>query len=184
VKKVLIGLILFLASTTCWASELGQPVLLDVYLLNSEARFIRGVSQEFVSRSSTNNFAVGGRYGATTLLLEYALFTETSGNATLSIANARREYIVWWKEHLYSFGFGDLYSALGLGGYKEEVRTTLNGTSLTDQGETSAMAGIGLGVSSLIFKHIIVSLEGRIVAGSNFDPNPSPGILFRSGFEF
>lgn len=166
------------------AQGTAQPYFVDVFLLNSEARFVRGVTQDFVSRSSTRNFAIGGRRGVNAVLFEYGLFSQPSGNATVSVTSERSEYMLWWKRYLYSFEIADIYSSLGVGGYREEVRTTFYGATSSDLGLTSAMAGAGIGVGSLLFKYVTVNLEARLIAGSNFDPNPTPGILFRSGIEF
>lgn len=161
-----------------------KTVHFDFYLLDREMRFQKSGASEVASHADVVNFAIGGRLGATSLLLEYGKFSNTTGNATLSIASSRQELIAWWKQAFYNLGSADLFATAGLGAYQEQVKTNLTGTSVTDTADPSAMAGFGVGVSTLFLDHFLVSLEGRALFGANFDPNPEPGILFRAGFEF
>lgn len=172
------------AATGSGTAVARKPIFVDIYFLNKELRFERDIQQELVARNSALNFAVGGRYNASSLLFEYGTFTRSSGNSTLSISSTRREYSLWGKQNLFAFEYCDLFAELGLGAYQEEVRTTLGGTSVTDQGALSAMGGAGGGFSTVLFKYVTLSLEARLLLGSNFDPNPEPGLLFRSGVEF
>lgn len=160
------------------------PWRFNIFPLNGELRYERDATQQMVDRRPLN-FAVGLRKGPSTLLFEYSKFNEKTGNATLSLDRGHEEFLLWWKQNILNFAMLDLFIAGGAGAYTEKVTTTLAGSgSSEDSSGLQMMGGASAGVQSLLFHYVLVSFEGRLMAGKNFDPNPQPGALLRLGVEF
>jgi hypothetical protein len=183
VLLIVLGVFLFGFGAQAAESE-DSPWHVDFLPLTVELRYERDSTQQTTDRRPVN-LALGIRKGASTILFEYSSFTEETGNATLFIARKHQEYSFWWKESLMNFELLDFFISGGLGGYQEKVTTTLAGSgSATDTNGFLAMGGAGAGIQTLIFRNIILSLEGRFIAGQNFDPNPQADLLVRVGVEF
>jgi len=164
------------ASARTWA--------VDLFLLNSEMRYERAASQQYVDRRPLN-LALGLRRGSSLVLLEYAAFQEDSGNNTLSIERRHQESTLWWKESVLSWESMDFFLGVGLGAYQEKLQTTLAGTPpVTDRGAWQIMGGSGVGLQGTLAKFLVLSVEVRVLAGENFDPNPQGSLLGRLGIEF
>lgn len=160
------------------------PWRYDIFPINLELRYERDTSQQMVDRRPLN-LAFGVRKGPTTVLFEYSQFSEVTGNATLQLDRSHTEYTFWWKQNMMNFDFFDFFIAGGAGAYSEKVVTTLAGSgNSTDSTGLQIMGGAAAGVQSLLFKYMLVSFEGRLMAGKNFDPNPQPGAVLRVGVEF
>jgi hypothetical protein len=158
------------------------PLKFQIFL-GPEARYERDSTQQLVFRSPFN-FGLGLRKGRASLAAEYTKFTESSGNNTLSIDRTHEEYVLWGNYSFADFDIISFYASLGLGAYQESVTTILMGSSATDNGNMTFMGGTGVGGKLLLAQHFMISLEGRVLAGQNFDPNPQLGILLRFGAEF
>lgn len=160
------------------------PWRYDIFPLNYEVRYERDASQQLVDRRLMN-FAFGVRKGPSTVLFEYSRFNEESGNATLSLERRHEEYLFWWKQNILNFDYFDLFIAGAAGGYSEKVTTVLAGSGSTeDSSGLQIMGGGSAGIQTMLFKMVLVSFEGRLMAGKNLDPNPQPGMAFRLGVEF
>lgn len=175
--------VLFSGTIVCAAPEAGTRWHGNVFLYNPEIRYERDSVQQVVNRSPLN-FALGARKNATTFLLEYSAFEDKSGNSTLSVERQHREYVLWWKENLMNLELVDFFASLGMGAYEEKTITRLSGSSATDNTGAQFMGGLSAGMQSMFVKYILVSAEGRILAGQNFDPNPQLGFVLRFGVEF
>lgn len=160
------------------------PWRVNIFPLNSEIRYERDSTQQMVDRRLVN-FSFGVRQGPSTVLFEYSQFAEKTGNATLSLDRRHEEYLFWWKQNILNFELVDFFISAGGGAYAEKVTTTLSGSgTITDSGGLQLMGGASAGVHSVILKYVLVSFEGRLMAGKNFDPNPQAGMLLRLGVEF
>lgn len=149
-----------------------------------ELRYERNGSQQIVDRQP-RNLAIGAGRGASDFLFEYATFSENTGNATLSIERTHQEYSFWWKENIINMEIMDCFVSGGVGGYEEKVTTRFAGVgSATDTSGLQGLVGASVGLQSLLFRYVLLSLEGRFLAGRNFDPNPQGSILLRLGVEF
>ena len=81
--------------------------------------------------------------------------------------------------------FVDLFVAGGLGFYEEKVTTSLlSSGSITDSSGLQGLGGASAGIQTMILRYVLCSLEGRLIAGKNFDPNPQADLLLRVGVEF
>jgi hypothetical protein len=159
------------------------PWRYDLFL-NAEIRWERDATQQMVDRHPFG-LAVGVRKGPSTVLFEYSKFDEKTGNATLSLNRSHEEFLFWWKQNIMNFEMLDFFVSGGAGAYTEKVVTTLAGSgSSEDSTGLQVMGGISAGAQSLLFRYVLVSFEGRLMAGKNFDPNPQPGMLLRLGVEF
>jgi hypothetical protein len=160
------------------------PWRYDIFPLNGELRWERDSTQQMVDRHPFG-LAFGVRKGPSTVLFEYSKFDEKTGNATLALDRSHEEFLFWWKQNIMNFERVDFFISGGAGAYSEKVVTTLAGSgSAEDSTGLQMMGGVSGGVQSLLFRYVLVSFEGRLMAGKNFDPNPQPGMLLRVGVEF
>lgn len=160
------------------------PWRYDIFPLNGEVRWERDATQQMVDRHPFG-LAFGVRKGPSTVLFEYSKFDEKTGNATLALDRSHEEFLFWWKQNIMNFEMLDLFIAGAAGGYTEKVTTTLAGSGSSDDSTgLQMMGGVSAGVQSVLFRYVLVSFEGRLMAGKNFDPNPQPGMLLRLGVEF
>lgn len=180
-RSLLFALGILLVAKTAGAET---PWRVNIFPLNAEVRYERDSSQQMVDRQPVN-FAFGVRQGPSTVLFEYSKFNETTGNATLSLDRSHEEYIFWWKQNILNTELVDFFISGGAGAYTEKVTTTLSGSgSTTDSSGLQPVGGASAGVHSVILKYVLISFEGRLMAGKNFDPNPQAGMLLRLGVEF
>ncbi len=184
--KFLFGImtVLFFGFVSKAAEQKTSPWHVNLLPLNGEYRYERDSSQQTVDRSPIS-LAAGARKGTSTILFEYSAFTEKTGNSTLSIDRSHQEYSFWLKENFMSFESVDFFIGGGLGAYEEKVTTTLAGSgSATDTSGLQIMGGTCAGVRTLVFRYVLLSFEGRLIAGKSFDPNPQVSLLARLGVEF
>ncbi len=151
--------------------------------LNPELRYEREANQQMIFRHPLN-VGFGAQLDNTTYIIEVSHFTETSGNQTLSIDRTHYETAFWINYNLYQFGSFNFFAGAGAGIFRETVKTNLNGNSSVDVGEVQPLVGTSVGLKALLWKHLILSAEGRFLVGQNFDPNPQLGMLLRVGVEF
>jgi len=180
-----IGLLLISVSALAQAPKAPpRSLFANINLINPEMRYERDSSQHMTDRRPLN-LSAGLRKGSSTWLFEYVSFAETTGNATLSIDRQHREYTFWWKENLINLELLDFYLSAGLGAYDEKVTTKLAGSSdAVDSSGLQMMGGGSGGVQTKIAGYFLASIEARILAGKNFDPNPQASLLLRLGIEF
>lgn len=193
-KRLLVAVMVLLSTTVAVAAseaagsaaakEPVSPWHFDIFPLNGELRYERDPAQQMVDRRPLN-LAFGVRKSATTVLFEYSRFSETTGNDTLSLDRTHEEYVFWWKQNLLTYEVVDFFITGGAGVYNETVKTNLAGAeSSTDSSGLQIMGGASGGLQTLIAHYVLVSFEGRLIAGKNFDPNPQPSLLLRVGVEF
>jgi len=162
--------------------------LLKLYLLDFEMRYEKGSDLEWVERKPLN-FAVAVQLQKFDFVMEYASFSQSSGNATLSVDRNHQEVLAWGRWHFVDKKFTEtrvsLYGGLGVGGYEEEVTTTTPGSSQSDKGGMKWMSGLSAGLevqvpmtASLGF---VGALEGRVLTASDFEPNPLGSGVVRLG---
>lgn len=176
--------ILFLSLSALAEGSQPRSLYANIFLLNPEMRYERDSSQQMLDRRPLN-FAAGARKGSSTFILEYATYSEFTGNTTLSIDRDHKEYVFWWKENLMNLEFVDFFVSVGLGAYEEKVTTKLIGNSdAVDSSGMQVMGGTSAGLQSKIAGYVLLSVEGRLFAGKNFDPNPQASLLARLGVEF
>lgn len=193
--RSLLALILILLSSFAGAQESRMrlpkaPELSTVvlYPLNVEVRYERGASQDLEARQPVN-FALGYLSRSYGIYAEYSAFSETSGNSTSSIDRAHREMTLWARYNFLrghdSGTHGFMYVAGGLGGYEEEVTTNFMGSSREDKAGMKLMGGAALGVEAIFMTSVGVGfslgIEGRVLGGADFDPNPNMSGLLRLG---
>jgi hypothetical protein len=194
--RTLLAIFLLLFSVMSFAQESrlqikpAEPApLLKLYLLDFEMRYEKSTDLEWAERKPLN-FAVAVQIKKFDFVMEYASFTQSSGNATLSIDRKHQEVVAWGRWHFLNKKFSQahvsLYGGLGLGGYEEEVTTTAPGSSTSEKGGMKWMSGLSAGVElqtpftdSLGF---VGALEGRVLTAADFDPNPLGSGVLRLGF--
>lgn len=163
--------------------------ILKLYLLDFEMRYEKGSDLEWAERKPLN-LAVAVQIKQFDFVMEYAQFTQSSGNATLSIDRKHQEILAWGRWHFLdkkiSEGRMSMYGGLGFGGYEEEVTTVTPGSSQSDKGGMKWMSGASVGVETqmLIASSFgfVGALEGRLFTAADFDPNPLGSGVVRLGF--
>lgn len=193
--KFIAGVLLFLMSVSAFAQEsrmklpAEKPVsLLAAYPLNYELRYERGNSGDLEARQP-QNFSIGYHRNSYSLLVEYANFTDTTGNSTSSIERRHQDMTVWGRYNALSGQDGGMrgviYFGAGIGGYEEEVITRFMTDSRSDKTGMKVMGGLAAGLELFILSTsqfgVTVGMEGRALMGSDFDPNPTLGAVLRAG---
>jgi hypothetical protein len=162
--------------------------ILKLYLLDFEMRYEKGSDLEWAERKPLN-FAVAFQLKKFDFVMEYASFSQSSGNATLGIDRDHKEVLAWGRWHFIDKKFSDkrvsLYGGLGVGGYEEEVTTSTLGSSQSDKSGMKWMSGLSAGIElqlpmteSLGF---VGALEGRLLTAPDFEPNPLGSGVVRFG---
>lgn len=166
------------------AADETTPLRYNIFPLNGEIRYERDSSQQLTERR-LRNYALGMRQGPVTWLFEYAQFSEKTGNLSLSTERNHQEFLLWWKQNLLTLELAEFFVSGGVGAYQESVvRTLIGGESSRDRGPWQVMGGVSSGLQTQFLRYVLVSIEGRLMAGKNFDPNPQADVLLRLGVEF
>ncbi|HWU43433.1 MAG TPA: hypothetical protein VN132_08345 [Bdellovibrio sp.] len=166
-----------------------EPPSLQLYPVGLEIRTVRDIDNQISSKSFWN-FSFAYRHVNLSALFEYSQYGDSSGNPTSSVDFTHQELMLWGRWHFWQFKedavSGSLYGGLGLGAYKDKVKTTLMGTSRTDESDARVVSGLGLGGDlSLDLNRdcaLIAAVEGRGLFASDFDPNPTVSGVLRLGF--
>jgi hypothetical protein len=163
---------------------------LQIYPLNADFRYERDKSQNS-GLHNYSNIAFAYQLRAVSFLVEYAKYTEGSGNATTNIDHTHQELSLWARWHFARTDKSksgiqlSLYGGLGVGGYQDEVTTTLMSVSQTDKSGTRVLSGVSLGADATwdIANGfgVVGAVEGRSLFGADFDPNPTIGGVVRLG---
>ena len=159
-----------------------EKVHYQIYL-NPELRYERDANQQMSLRQPLG-VGFGARKEKATFILDTSYDTERSGNQTLSIDRSHYRVGFWLNYELYQFEQCNFFAGVGAGPFLETVKTTLNGVSTFDTGEIQPFGGAALGLRGFVFSRLVLSAEGRLLVGHNFDPNPQLGLLLRIGAEF
>lgn len=193
--RFLLVVLLSLFSVVSWAQESRlkiEPVepapLLKLYVLDFEMRYEKGSDLEWAERKPLN-FAVAVQMKQFDFVMEYAQFSQSSGNATLSIDRKHQEILAWGRWHFLDKKFSEarvsLYGGLGVGGYEQEVTTSTPGSSQVDKGGMKWMSGASVGVETQVpiagSFGFVGALEGRVFTAADFDPNPLGSGVLRLG---
>ncbi|NUN05619.1 MAG: hypothetical protein HUU57_07645 [Bdellovibrio sp.] len=161
----------------------------QILLLNPEMRFEYDSNKELIDRKPLNLAAVYGRAGYS-IALEYARFTESSGNTSSRLQRTHQDVVVWARYHvlpdyaLSENNFVTLYAGAGVGALEESVETTLAGVSRTDKGTAKLLSGLSAG--GQVKYHLqnfgtVLGLEARGLFASDFSPNPMGSIVLHLG---
>jgi hypothetical protein len=192
VKIALVFILSLVASLVSFIGEARADIVRG-YLLNPEMRYERSSSQDLENRSP-RNFSVGYQHLRFSALIEYAQYSETSGNATYEAKRDHQEMTAWFRYHVLGWTFGDssqtlqAYAGAGAGGYKESVTTNFMTESRVDSSDIKFMSGLSIGTEysvrmgeSFLF---VAGLEGRALVSADFDPNPLWSGVLRLGIGY
>lgn len=165
-----------------------EPTILKGYLLGVEARYEKTADLDWADRHPFN-FAIAIQKKQFDFVMEYAKFTESSGNATLSVDREHQELVFWGRWHAYEKKWEEnrvsLYAGAGLGRYLEKVDSSSSGNSHTADTDYQWMSGLSVGAEVLLpFTEgfgFVGALEGRVLMSSDFDPNPLGSGVLRLG---
>lgn len=160
----------------------------QAYVLSKELRYERENAQEIVDRNPLN-FALALEVDQVSLLFEYSNFEEKTGNETANISRKHQDISAWFRHHFYQEKFVEakwsVFAGGGVGGFEEEVKTTLMGQSRSDKAAIKMFAGLVFGavVAAEIKKDIdfLVAAEGRALIAKEYDPNPIWSAVLRMG---
>lgn len=184
-----------------WLFFLSSSVLansnLQFYPLDLEMRYERASSQDFEVHQYSN-YAMAYQQNKISALLEYSRYTNSSGNSTASEDYTHQELLLWGRWHFFKTASEavsseiepdllqiSLYGGMGVGAFKDQVKTTFMGLSQTNETGTKILSGLSVGgdlAYSLSKKFSIIStLEGRLLFSPDFDPNPKMSAALRIG---
>jgi len=164
-------------------AKLRRPGIGYLLLAGYDTRFERAEDQSTKANSAVND-AFGLTYDHWIGLIEYASFTGSSGNASLSFNRQLESALAWVYWRPLDSTLLSPYVGAGLGGIRQSVTTTLYGDSDQDRG-TWDLTGAGAFGLRLFPRSVFwLSLEGRVYKNPYIDPDPQLGALLRLGFNF
>lgn len=161
------------------------------YLFNPEMRFERDGSQEIIDRKPLN-FAVGYNRNDFSFALEYSRFEESSGNSTSSLDRIHQDFLLWMKLYFLPYSLSEFkfnwVAGAGAGAFQESVTSSFMGSSRTDNGGNKFLSGLMVGWEGILkgnqYFSALISVEGRALVSSEFEPNPVWSSVLRFGILF
>lgn len=152
-------------------------------LAGAELRGERDVNANYAGLTY-QNLAAGVRYRQWNFLVESDNFSQTSGNATLSVEKKVQDILGWvyWESEQSWHRLSPMMGA-GMGAYQIKVNTTLSGAETADSSTWKMMGGASAGFK-LDLPVLWVSVEARLLVGDEFDPQPTLSGLARLGLWF
>jgi hypothetical protein len=152
-------------------------------LAGAEFRGERDVNANYAGLTYLN-LAAGVRYRQWNFLIESDTFSQTSGNATLSVEKKVQDILGWaYRVSDQSWHRISPMMGAGIGAYQIKVETTLSGTETDDSSTWKIMGGASAGLK-LDLPVLWVSIEARLLVGDEFDPQPTLSGLARLGLWF
>jgi hypothetical protein len=163
----------------------------QVYPLAFEVRYEKDAAENYMEQTPLN-LSIAYRQASWSVLFEYSKFSQETGNPTLKITRDHQETLLWGRWHLWRLRKKAMqitvYGSGGLGTYKEDVTTTLSGSSVVESTGSKIMGGLAAGsdISYDFAKSfgVIAAAEGRGLMGQEFDPNPTFSVLIRTGLYY
>ncbi len=116
--------------------------------------------------------------------LEYSTFRDTTGNGTFRVDRKFQDLLLWYRYTLFQKRKLRGTGGAGLGIYQEDIVTGFYNTREGTASGTKWSAGAVAGLEYELLEEVVVALEGRLLAGQNFDPNPQPSVMTRMYFQF
>lgn len=180
------GIGLFLAMlflfSSAWAKGSGQGSLI-LSPLQFGARYVQQLNTDMIWQNNSS-WGIGGRLQRHTLLLDYNRSSDASGNQTLTFKKERTEMMLSYRYAVYSLNaFLDLGVGLGVGVYEDVLKSRLGVQEIS---EATGYQPSVMGVTSLggNWNYLFYTFELQVLAGKDFEPQPTLGGLVRVGIQF
>lgn len=185
--KIFFFLFLLLSTTLSWAqartATRSPSVKFRISPFAAEKRLETSTDPVLVSREP-RHFSAGLRWSRHLFSLEYSQFEEKTGNETYRLEREFRDLLGWYRfTWLQKKMFRGTIGA-GLGFSQEEVTTYFYELKNHSGSGSNWATGFALGVEWEPISFLVLSLDGRLMAGPNLDPNPHPGVLARLSVQF
>jgi hypothetical protein len=148
-----------------------------------EKRF-EATTDPYLTARTPMNFAIGIRYLRHITSLEYSKYGTTTGNETFRVERNLQDVLGWYKYALVNREKWRFLLGAGVGAYQEEVTTYFYDLKKETSSGSKWTTGALLGGEYEPIEMIVLSLEARLIAGQNLDPNPNPSVLARLTFQF
>lgn len=116
--------------------------------------------------------------------IEYSTFQQKTGNDTFNVDRKFQDLLAWYRYMLISKNNFRVVGGFGLGFYQEEIESHFYESTDFSTSGTKWAAATAVGIEYDFEPHLGISLDGRLMAGQNLDPNPQPSILTRFYFQF
>lgn len=115
-------------------------------------------------------------------VLEYASFTENSGNSALNVQRKVETLLIWGQWSAEETWALEPYMAVGLGGYRSSAELALYSQKVTPQSRWIEHAAAALGFRLVNVSPILLAVEGRIHMNRELDPSPTLSGMLKLGF--
>lgn len=116
-------------------------------------------------------------------VIEKSDFTESSGNATLSVERSYSHHMLWTQYSVGNMRIFDAYAGVGAGSFQESIATTLYGQRLVNDSAQQFISGAALGLRSHA-SVFFASAELRVLMAEQLNQRPSFGAALQGGLWF
>ena len=130
------------------------------------------------------NIGAGVEHGHWLGELEYASFSQSSGNESLGVSRKFETVLAWMYWEALDSSTVAPYLGAGLGALHESIDTKLLGTSDHDESPWNILTAAAMGLRFFPKTTFWVSGEGRLYKSARLDPDPQLGALLRVGIVF
>lgn len=115
-------------------------------------------------------------------LLEYASFSENSGNNALNVQRKVESLLLWGQWAPDENWVVQPYFGLGFGGYRTSAELTLYSEKNSTQGKWIEHGAGALGLRLMKLSPFLVAVEGRVHMNRELDPSPTLSGMLKLGF--
>lgn len=150
-------------------------------------RYERGIEDSVLATRQPYGFLLGHRIKMFSVVGEYATFSESTGNPTLTIH--RRQHMGLLGVRYHVLDPDDLftwypYVSGGVGAYKDIVTTDFMGSSVSQESVWRPVFTMGVGFFGEVITHVRVGAEIRALNSKDFDPSTLLDLGLRLGYQF
>lgn len=115
-------------------------------------------------------------------LLEYASFSENSGNNALNVQRKVETLLLWGQWSTDEAWVVQPYMAVGFGGYRTSAEMTLYTQKTASQGKWIEHGAGALGLRFSKLSPFLLAVEGRVHMNRELDPSPTLSGMLKMGF--
>lgn len=185
-----IAVFFFLFSAAAYAQSQSELFNLQIYVPGIQMRFEEGSDQQQDVRDYTH-YAIHLMYDKFLSGVEYNTSEDTTGNASLNVKATVKEWNLLAGWSLVKFDFPNLTTNTNVeflvegfyGNSKTQIRTSLLGSSQSDESEEKSVLGVG-GLALFRLDYFIAAFDTRWMQSEAYTPSSVSVTSFKLGVNF